>query len=111
LTAAKLYLNSPFESPKNWWQVDSNVNDYHSDRMEINGTFWLADITNWWRQQEEMHSKYPNLSNVARSIFSIIPYSVGVESSFPLWRDVIGWTQSTTTGGKLRGKVIVRHVA
>jgi len=31
-----------------------------------------------------MHSKYVNLSNVARDIFSIIPTGVGVEASFPL---------------------------
>jgi hypothetical protein len=111
LTAARLYLNSPPEAPKNWGQTNPNLNDYHSDPMEISTTFWIPDITDWWRQQEETHSKYANLSNVARDIFSIIPHGVGVEASFSLGRDVIGWRQSKTTGETLRKKVIVRQFA
>jgi len=90
LTAAKLYLNSPPEAPKNWGQIYPNLNDYHSDPMEISSTFWIPDITNWSRQQEETHSTYADLSNVAWDIFSIIPHGVGVEASFSLGRDVIG---------------------
>jgi len=56
-----------------------------------------------------MHSKYADLSNVARDIFSIIPHGVRVEASFYLGRDVIGWRQSKTTGETLRKKVIVRQ--
>jgi len=97
LTAAMLYLNSPPEAPKNWGQINQNLNVYQSDPMEISSTFWLPDITNWWRQQEETHSKYADLPNVAREIFFIIPGGVGVEASFCLGRDVIGWWQSTTT--------------
>jgi len=33
LTAARLYLNSPPEAPKNWGQINPNLNDYHSDPM------------------------------------------------------------------------------
>jgi len=58
-----------------------------------------------------MHSKYANLSNVARDIFSIIPHSVGVEAISSLGRDVIGWRQSTTTGETLREMVVVRQYA
>jgi hypothetical protein len=90
LTAARLYLNSPPEAPKNWGQINPNLNDYHSNQMEISITFWIPDITDWWRQQAEMHSKYADLSNVAHDIFSIIPHGVGVEASFSLGRDVIG---------------------
>jgi hypothetical protein len=111
LTAARLYLNSPPEAPKNWGQINPNLNDYHSDPMEISSTFWIPDITDWWRQQEETHSKYADLSNVARDIFSIIPHGVGVEASFSLGRDVIGWRQSKTTGETLREKVVVRQFA
>jgi len=32
-TAARLYLNSPPEAPKNWGQINPNLNDYHSDPM------------------------------------------------------------------------------
>ena len=101
LTAARLYLNSPPEAPKNWGHINPNLNDYHSDPMEISSTFWIPDIPDWWRQQEETHSKYADLSNVARDIFSIIPHGVGVEASFSLGRDVIGWRQSQTTGKTL----------
>jgi hypothetical protein len=56
LTTARLYLNSPPEAPKNWGQINPNLNDYHSDPMEISSTFWILDITDWSRQQEETHS-------------------------------------------------------
>jgi len=111
LTAASLYLNSPPELPQNWGQINPNLNDCHSDPMEISSTFWLPDITDWWRQQEETHSKYTDLPNMARDIFSIIPHGVGVEASFSLGRDVIGWRQSKTTGETLREKVVVRQFA
>jgi len=111
LTAVRLYLNSPPELPQNWGQIYPNLNDYHSDLMAISSTYWLPDITDWWRQQEETHSKYADLSNVARDVFSIIPHGVRVEASFSLARDVIGWRQSKTTGETLREKVVVRQFA
>jgi len=111
LNAARLHLNSPPEAPKNWGQINPNLNDYHSDPMEISSTFWIPDITDWWRQQEETHSKYADLSNVARDIFSIIPHGVRVEASCSLGRDVIGWRQSKITGKTIRKKVIVRQFA
>jgi len=79
--------------------------------MEISSTFRLPDISDWWRQQKETHSKYADLSNVPRDIFSIIPHCVRVEASFSFGRDVIGWRQSKTTGETLREKVIVRQFA
>jgi len=48
---------------------------------------------------------------VARDIFSLIPYGVGVEASFSLGRDVIGWRLSKTTGETLRQIVVVRQFA
>jgi len=104
MTATRLYLNSPPESPQNWGQVNPNVNDYHSDPREISSTFWLPDIPDWWRQQEEMHSTYADLSNLARDMFPIIPHGVGVEASLSLGQDVIGSRQSKTTGEMLREK-------
>jgi len=56
-TAARLYLNSPPEATKTWGQIDPNLNDYHPDPMEISSTFWILDITEWWRQQQQTHSK------------------------------------------------------
>jgi hypothetical protein len=90
MTAARLYLNSPPEAPMKGGQINPNLNDYHSDPMEISSTFWIPDITDWWRQLEETQSKYANLSNVARNIFCIIPHGVGVEASFSLGRNVTG---------------------
>jgi hypothetical protein len=89
LTAAKLSLYSPPELPQNSGQMNPNFNDYLSDAMEISSKFWLPDITNWWQQQVEAHSKYADLSNVACDIFSVRPHGVGVEASFSLGQDVI----------------------
>jgi len=111
LPAARLYLNSPPEASKNWGQIKTNLNDYHFDPMEISSTFWIPDINAWWRQQEETHSKYADLSNVARDIFCIIPHGVGVEASFSLGRDVFGWRQSKTTGETFCEKVVVWQFA
>jgi hypothetical protein len=79
--------------------------------MEISSTFWIPDISDWWRQQEETHSNYADLSNVAHDIFSVILHGVGVEANFSLGRDVIGWRQSKTTGDTLPEKVIVTQFA
>jgi len=111
LTAARLYFNSPPEAPKNWGQINPNLNHYHSDPMEISSTFWIPDIADWWRRQKKTHSMYTDLSNVARDIFSIIPHGVRVEASFSLGRDVIGWRQSKTTGETLCETVVVRQFA
>jgi len=110
-TAARLYLNSPPAAPKNWREINPNLNDYHSDPMEIRSTLWLPDITDLWRQQEETHWTYADLSNVACDIVHIIPHRVAVEASFPLGRDDIGWRQSKTTGETLRENVVVRQFA
>jgi hypothetical protein len=109
LTAARLYLNSPPELPQNWGQINPSLNDYHSDPMENRGTFWLQDISDWWQQQEQTHSKYADLFNVARDISSIITHGGRVEASFPLGRDMIGWRQLKTTGETLRETVVVRQ--
>ena len=68
LTTDRLYLNSAPKAPKNWGQNDPNLNDYHCQPMEISSTFWLLDITDCWRQQEETHSKCTDVSNVACDI-------------------------------------------
>jgi hypothetical protein len=111
LPAARLYLNSPPEAPKNWGQINPNLNDLHSDPTEFRSTFWIPDITDWWHQHEAAHSKYADLSNVAHNIVSIIPHGVGVEASFSLGWDVIGWRQSKTTGETIRKNVIVCQCA
>jgi len=109
LTAARLHLNWPREAPKNWGRMNPNNDDYHSNPMAICSTFWLPDITDWWPQQEETHSKYADLSNVVRDILSIVPYDVGVNATFSLQWDVIGCRHYKTTGEKLLNWVIVRQ--
>jgi len=74
LSAAFLYLNSPPEVLENWGQIDLNLNLYNSDPMEICSTLWILDITDWWRQQKDIHSSYTDLSYVACNIFSLIPH-------------------------------------
>jgi len=111
MTTAWLYLNSPPESTKNWGQVNPNLNDYHSDPLEISSPFWILHITDWRRQQEETHSKYGDLTHVARDIFFIIPNGVGLEASFSFVRDVIGWRLSKTTSETLWAKVFLRQFA
>jgi hypothetical protein len=69
LTSFRLYLNSHPEEPKNWGQINPNLNDCHSDTMEISSTFWIPDITDWWCQQEETHSKYAVLSTYSLLLF------------------------------------------
>jgi len=51
LTAASLYLNSPPEVPKYWGQINPNLEDYHSDPMEIHSTLLIPAITNWRLQK------------------------------------------------------------
>jgi len=50
LTAARLCLNPLPEAPKNWGQINPNLNDYHVDPMEISSSCCSTDITDWWRQ-------------------------------------------------------------
>jgi len=70
MTAARLHLISQPEAPKNWGQIDPNLIDYHSDPMEISSTFWLLDITDWWRQREQTHSCTP-ISLMWRAAFAL----------------------------------------
>jgi len=108
LRATRLYFNAPPEAPKNWGQINPNLNDYHSNPMEISSTFWLPDITDWWCQQLKKHSKYTDLSNVAHDTYSTIPDGIGAEPRFSFGRDIIGWSQSKTTGETLWEGAIVR---
>jgi len=112
LHAARHYFISPPESPGNWGLINRNVNDYLSDPMEITCTFRFRTITDRLQQHKETHPKYPDRSDVAHDIFSIIPHGVGVEASFRLGRDFFGWRQpSITTGKTLPEKYVVRQNA
>jgi hypothetical protein len=108
---ARLNLNSQPEAPKNWGQIDQNLNNYESISMEISSRFWILDIPDWWPQQDELHSKYTDHANVARNIIRVIPHGVGVEASSSLGQDVIIWRKSKTIGNILRVKVIERQFA
>jgi hypothetical protein len=109
--AARLDLNPPPEVPMIWERIHPNQIDYHSDPIEINSTFWLPDLPNWWHQHEETHSQYNSLSNVVCEIFCIITHGAGVEGSFSLQQYIIAWKQSKTTGKILGENVVVRQYA
>jgi hypothetical protein len=79
--------------------------------MEISSTLWILDITNWWCQQDDAHSKYADPANVALNIFSIIPHGVGGEASLSLWPDFIARRQSKTTGQTRQEKFVVSQFA
>jgi len=111
LIPARLYTNSLPEAPRNRGQVDPNLNDYNSDHLAISSRVSLPDVTDWWHQQDKTHSKFTDLSNVAHGTFAIVLQVVGVEESFSLGRDVIGWRQSKTTGETHQEKVIFRYFA
>jgi hypothetical protein len=100
-------LNAPPELPQHWGQNNLNLNNYHSDPMEIGSTFWLPDITDWWWQQEETHPKFDDFSNGARDRFSIISHGIRVEASLSYGRNLIRWRQSKTTGESLCVRVVV----
>jgi len=110
-TATRLYFNSPPEAPKNWGQVNTNLNDYHSEPKEIICSFLLPEIINWWHQYAETQPKYADLSKTAHSIISIIPHGVRFEAGFDLPRDVLSWRQSKTSGKTLEEKVFIRQFA
>jgi len=111
LTGVRLYLNSPPELPQNWGQINPNLNYYLSYPMEISWTFWLPDITDWWRERKETYSKYADPSNMGGDKIFIIPHSVGVEPCVSLGQHVIGWRQLQTTGDSLCEIVIGRQLA
>jgi hypothetical protein len=98
LTATRLFLNSPSAAPKNWGLNNPNPNDYHSDPREISSTLLILDITDRWKQQKEMHSKYADLSDLACDIFGIIPHGLQVEASLAVCPDVISWRELKTPG-------------
>jgi len=110
-TAARRYWNSLPEFSENLGRIKPNLNDYHSDHMEIYCTFWLPDITDWWLYREETYSQYPNLSNVVCDVLSIIPHGVGVEASFSLGWDVISWRQWKPSGKTNCDKFVIRQLA
>jgi len=99
--ASWVNLNAPPEFTQNRGQYNPNLNDYHSDPMEVGRACWIPDITPWWHQGEETHYKCTDHSNVARDISSILPHGIGVEASFSVLPDVIVCGQSKSTGETL----------
>jgi hypothetical protein len=94
MTPSRLYSSSPHEKSKSSRQIHQNLNDNHSDPIEITRTLCLPDITNCLWQQGETHLKYAALSTVVHDRFSIIPDSVGGKASFSHRWDIIHGTVS-----------------
>jgi len=68
-------------------------------------------LADWWGQQAATHSKYANLSIVARDKFYSIPTNDLVEVSCALgWNDIF-WMQLKTKGKTLPKNVVVREFA
>ena len=98
----------PNTLPQNQPQGDDLLSE---DPEEVTASFWYPDVGGWWYNQEKMLGEYRDLAKMARDIFSVMPHGVGVEASFSLGRDVIGWRQSKTSGITLQQKVVVRQWA
>jgi hypothetical protein len=96
---------------RDWVQINPNLSDYHSDPLKMISSLCMPDITDWWRQQKEMHSLYTDLSNVACNIISVIQDGVQLEASFSLGWDAIVWRQSKPTDVTRWEPVIVRRFA
>jgi len=111
LTTTRLHLNSAWEARNHFGQINPNFNNYHSDSLGISSPFWIRDIADWWHQHDVTHSRYGDLCNVTRNVFTNISPGVGVEASFSLAWDVIGWRQSKTTSKTLCEKVVVWQFA
>jgi hypothetical protein len=62
LSAARLDFNSPPEAPRTWGLITTNLNDYHSDPVELSSIIRILDITDWWSHQEETHPKCADVS-------------------------------------------------
>jgi hypothetical protein len=43
-TTARLYMNAPPGASMNWGRINPNLNEYRSDPIGINITFWIPDI-------------------------------------------------------------------
>jgi hypothetical protein len=110
-TAARRYLDEPFVRPHQAGQVNPRLDDHLADPLASTDAFWYPDVLLWWKEQLDLHTEYAILAQVARDVFSVMPHGVGVEASFSLGRDVIGWRQGKTSGTTLRDKVVVRQYA
>jgi len=111
LTAARLNLDSQPESPNIWAQVNPNLNEYHSGAMEIVSTFWIPEITDWWRQQRKRTQSSP-ISQLWHEIFSLSYHMVSEwRPIFPLWEMWLGGGSQRPYGETLREQVFVIHFA
>ena len=110
LAAAWSNLNSPPENPKDWGQVNHNLDNYHSEPIGSSRTVSIPGITNWCHQHDKMHWRYTDLSNVERNIFYIIPHSVVVEAISSLGWDIIQCRPTQIPGRMLSGIVVGENV-
>lgn len=71
--------------------------------------FFRPDVLGWWREVERTEPSLKDLAAMARDVFSTVPHSVGVESSFSIARKAVGWQQSAISAGQLENYVIYRQ--
>ena len=102
MEVARKYINSVNADPAALGQHPPKTDDLKSDNpQELTAAFWKPDVTAYWREQEDSCTQYAPLARMARDVFSVIPHGLGVEASFSLGRDVLGWRQCRTSGDML----------
>jgi hypothetical protein len=113
LRIAHQYLDNSRVDPASFGQTNPGGDDTDGDTNPdlASGCFWSASVAAWWKHQVTHVTEYAPLSQMARNIFAVMPHGVGVEASFSLGRDVIGWRQARTSGATLQQKVVVRQWA
>ena len=112
MEVARKYINSANADPATLGQHPPKTDDLKSDDpQEMTAAFWKPDVAAYWQAQENSLSEFAPLARMARDVFLVIPHSVGVEASFSLGRDIMGWRQCRTAGDTLQKKVVVRQFA
>jgi len=109
LTATRLNLNSPPESPQNWGQVNPNLDDYDSNSMESCKHFGFRISPTGGVSRRKCTQSTPN-PLMWHATYSLL-YHMAMEwgSSFTLGWDVIGSRKSKITLDTTRERVIIRQ--
>ena len=96
------YINSVNADPLALGQHPPKTDDLKSENpQQLTAAIWKPDVAAYCREQEVSCMEYAPLARMACDVFSVIPHGVGVEASFSLGRDVLGWRQCRTSGDTL----------
>ena len=110
MEVARKYIKSVNADPAALGQHPPKTDNLKSENpQELTAAFWKPDVAAYWQEHEDSCTEYAPLARMARDVFSVIPHGIGVEASFSLGCDVLGWRQCRTSGDMLQKKVIVRQ--